>query len=219
MKAFSELKKGDDLFIVRIESETMKVIQTVAKVCSVILRDESEGATVLYNDGGESAIVVDSKSSRHCTEFRPALREIWYFSDKYSEESFLKKRCEDLRAMIGKFEKTYSDLWKEPEEKTEDKDLFAVKGNILHIVPFKQPGVCDGNGNVYFHDGFPLSCKVFKNTNVREATEDEKKRFFDICEDKMMNAEPEDRKRLSKAMTSCGYVYNLIMRSFSKVNV
>ena len=223
MKAFKDLEKGDDLFIVTVESEIFKISPKISKVSSVLLKDKLEGATVLFdNDGSEMAIIVDPNSSKHCNEYRPALREIWYFADRYSLECFIKQRCEKLRSAIGKFEELYNSIWNiDIAEKTKLEKLTSIKGTFIKLAPFKKPAICDGEGIIYFSDGYPLKIDVFKSIKDKDIsvpTEDEIKRFLADCSYRTENQEkPGDKERIISSLRNCGYVFNYIFKEFTKI--
>lgn len=217
MKLFKELKKGDDLFIVK--SDKMKITWGTAKIVLAKLEKSLGEVTVLFTDGGTRSVVVDADSSSHSVKYGISPKEIWYFADKYAVEVFFKEKCEELKEMIKDLESSYMKLWEDNSEadSEDDTDSLSVKGKILHVEPFKYPGICDGSGKIYFHDGGSLSLTIFKDTDVREATEEEKSLFFEKCRDKMIHDKKEIRDQLSKALSSCGYAFNLLKRAFYKI--
>ena len=216
MKYFKDLEKGDKLYVIKIENDrTFKLSFDSFDIISVIGKEKPEDnpITILYKDCSlNQGQIVERNSFEHKIEYRPALREIYYFSDKLAVESFIKKRCESLRDNISSFEGLYENLWKEKETPLEE----FKKGEIIYIDPFRHPGICDGKGAVYFHDGEPFSLTAFKNSkNIRKATDEESKDFINRLSLTVASTSDSNiRSKILIALKNCGYGFNLVLREF-----
>ena len=218
MKQFKDLEKGDKLYVIRIENDSIfKSYFSSFDIISVMGKNTSENnpITILYRDNSQDqGQIVDRNTSEYKIEYRPALREIYYFSDKLAVEKFIKKRCESLREKISIFENLYKDVWKDPEISFNE----FKKGEVIYIDPFRHPGICNGEGAIYFHDGEPFSLSAFKNSKeIRRATEEETKEFLrKLSLTVASTADSNIRSKLMIALRNCGYRFNLVLREFYK---
>lgn len=220
MKQFKDLERGDKLYRVRIDDDNIfKVYFSSFDIISVIGKNapEDNPITILYRDNSQDqGQMVDRDTSECKIEYRPALREIYYFSDRLAVEKFIKKRCESLRDKISIFENLYKDVWKEEDPETSLTDF--KKGEVIYIDPFRHPGICDGKGSVYFHDGEPFKLEIFnKSKKIRRATDEEVKEFIrKLSLTVASTADSTMRSKLIVALRNCGYGFNLVLREFYK---
>lgn len=211
MKTFGEIREGDEIYILRIENETGEIKYRTQKVKTRTTGQTTDVVTLIFND---QAVITESRKSWHKVEYRPAKREIMYFSDKLAVEEAIKARCDFLRDVIGNLENAYQELWKEPEKEVIPQ---FERGKFIHIDPFKTPGICDGQGGVYFNDGYALDIKEFKDAKITDAEQEEINEFFRICAKKMTNAtDTTEKTRIHAALFKCGYSFNFFTKTFEK---
>lgn len=219
MKNFGDLDKNDYLYSIIIEPLTKKISLKKILVQRV---SKNEGMVTVFFDAissGSTPIIITKKDDSEM-QMPYKNKTVYFFSDKLVVEIFLKNKCQEYRDFISSLENIYFSLWKDEEDKKEQK-IKLSKGDILRLclTPKDTPFLCayDGESSFVFRDGHPINRNFFSKYKIELASKEEIKTFFDNFERELIKANDVTKKDMINSLKSVGYNYNPSEHIFYKL--
>lgn len=204
MKKFSELKKGDYLYILKSNLFDKKLEYIKASIESV---SPSASEVCFKSPKLKGRIFVDIYKSEHTVLHRMNGDENYYSTEKLQVESKLKEFLDSLLELESRVDNIYADLWKTEEEKLEELDLKPCE--IYFSEVSQKSGIYTEGKNLVMSSGYIYANHLLGDLELRLATEDEKRKFFNDCIRTILMCDDDldtsVATRLVTVLGSCGY--------------
>lgn len=210
MKKFKDLVVGDNLYVLNYNRNSREVGYRTITYSGFMWAEIGRNNRRLYfREQDESEIMVDSDTDTRyvCTS---GVSYVAYFTTLESLDNFLKKELEELSDFRNRLENIHNIAWNKVEDKKVEasslEDIYG-RGEFLFNPGMEECLIYDGHGSAYGADGYSINVEYL--SNLRKATEDEKKEFLIDCR-KNIIIEGKTTKGLFiiSMLQSCGYKWD-----------
>lgn len=175
MKTFKELTTGNNIFIISIDQSQRQItFKTVKYSISVGSKNDPTQLVIFFKDPTLSAITVQKESYQYKKESLDKKTNTYYFSDATALDLFLKDYIEKERTFIKNLESCSISAWS-----CERNRFHLEPGRIYYYSRFKTPCIVSNEGDAYDCDGFKISKASLSEETMREATKEERTKFFE----------------------------------------